>query len=49
MTTIARLVSNWQRRSIGEELTTLNDKVLVDIGFRVIRRDLDAVKPFWMA
>jgi uncharacterized protein YjiS (DUF1127 family) len=40
---------NGSRRETGEALTSLSDKCLRDIGFRLCRRDLDAVKPFWMS
>ncbi|MGA7790453.1 MAG: hypothetical protein WCA56_20075 [Xanthobacteraceae bacterium] len=38
-----------QRRYTGADLKTLSDKALEDIGFRLDRRDLNAVKPFWLA
>jgi hypothetical protein len=31
------------------DLNTLSDRSLRDIGFRFERRDLSAVKPFWLA
>ena len=55
MTAIALKFSNakflgWQqRRYTGADLKSLSDKALEDIGFRLDRRDLNAVKPFWMA
>lgn len=36
-------------RHNGADLKRLSDKTLADIGFRLDRRDLSAVKPFWMA
>jgi uncharacterized protein YjiS (DUF1127 family) len=55
MTAIALKFSNakflgWQqRRYTGADLKSLSDKALEDIGFRLDRRDLNAVKPFWLA
>ena len=54
MTTIALKLTNmkflgWQHRNTGAELKSLSDKALEDIGFTLARRDLSAVKPFWMA
>ncbi len=48
MTTIALKLDNvkflgWQHRNTGADLKSLSDKALED------RRDLNAVKPFWMA
>lgn len=31
------------------ELESLSDRALKDIGFRLARRDLSSVKPFWLA
>ena len=31
------------------DLEVLSDKCLKDIGFRLARRDLSSVKPFWLA
>jgi len=31
------------------DLEVLSDKCLKDIGFRLERRDLNSVKPFWLA
>jgi uncharacterized protein YjiS (DUF1127 family) len=31
------------------DLEILSDKCLKDIGFRLARRDLNSVKPFWLA
>jgi sn-glycerol 3-phosphate transport system ATP-binding protein len=40
----------WQRhRYTAADLKSLSDKALEDIGFRLDRCDLNAVKPFWMA
>jgi uncharacterized protein YjiS (DUF1127 family) len=39
----------WHQRKFGTELKDLSDKALEDIGFRLARRDLNAVKPFWPA
>jgi hypothetical protein len=54
MTTIALKLTNlkffgWQHPYPGPELKSLSDKALEDIGFRLDRRDLNAVKPFWVA
>ncbi len=54
MTTIALKLTNlkffgWQHRNSGAELENLSDQALEDIGFRLARRDLTAVKPFWIA
>ena len=55
MTAIALRLSNskffgWQqRRYAGADLKSLSDKTLEDIGFKLARRDLSTVKPFWMA
>jgi uncharacterized protein YjiS (DUF1127 family) len=55
MTAIALKFSNakffgWQeRRYAGGDLKSLSDTALEDIGFRLDRRDLNAVKPFWTA
>jgi uncharacterized protein YjiS (DUF1127 family) len=39
----------WHQRNIGPDLRDLSDKTLQDIGLKLDRRDLNAVKPFWMA
>ena len=40
----------WQQhRYAGADLKSLSDKALEDIGFRLDRRDLNAIKPFWVA
>jgi uncharacterized protein YjiS (DUF1127 family) len=53
MTTIAlklaRNLSGWRHRESGADLKSLSDGALQDIGFRLTRRELDVVKPFWMA
>lgn len=55
MTAIGLKFSNakffsWQQYCYaGADLKSLSDKALKDIGFRLDRRDLDAVKPFWVA
>ncbi len=54
MTTIALKLTNskffgWQHRNTGADLKSLSDKALEDIGFRLDRRDLNAIKPFWIA
>jgi hypothetical protein len=54
MTTIALKLTNmklfgWQHPYTGADLESLSDKALEDIGFRLARRDLNAVKPFWIA
>jgi uncharacterized protein YjiS (DUF1127 family) len=54
MTMIALKLTNlkffgWQQPYAGAELKSLSDKALDDIGFRLDRRDLTAVKPFWLA
>ncbi len=33
----------------GADLEALSDKCLEDIGFRLARRDLSAIMPFWQA
>ena len=41
--------ARWSRRNAGGDLHDLSDKTLADIGMaEPLRRDLDAVKPFWM-
>jgi hypothetical protein len=37
------------RGTTEADLTTLSDRSLKDIGFRLERRDLSSVKPFWLA
>ncbi len=54
MTTITLMFSklNVLRRRQGHvpaDLEVLSDECLKDIGFRVARRDLSSVKPFWLA
>ena len=55
MTAIALKFSNgkffgWQQRGYaGADLKSVSDRTLEDIGFRLDRRDLNAVKPFWLA
>lgn len=54
MTTIARKLTSLnffsrQRRHSSSDLKSLSDRSLQDIGFKYAPRDLDAVKPFWMA
>ena len=54
MTTIALKLTNmkflgWHHRNTGADLKRLSDKALKDIGFKLVRRDFNAVKPFWMA
>jgi hypothetical protein len=36
-------------RYAGADLEVLSDKCLEDIGFRLARRDLSCIKPFWLA
>jgi len=39
----------WKRRNAGVDLRDLSDRTLEDIGMTASpKRDLDAVKPFWM-
>lgn len=38
-----------RRRYVGPSLGALSDRALNDIGFRLARRDLSSVKPFWLA
>ena len=38
-----------QQRHVGEDVQNLSDKCLQDIGFKLDRSRLEAVKPFWMA
>ena len=54
MTTITLMFSklNTLRRRQGyalADLEGLSDECLKDIGFRLTRRDLSSVKPFWLA
>jgi len=54
MTTIARKLTSLhflprQRGCDDVDLKALSDRCLKDIGFRLERRDLSSVKPFWMA
>jgi uncharacterized protein YjiS (DUF1127 family) len=54
MTTIARKLTGFsflaRQRTVGEaDLNALSDRCLKDIGFRLDRRDLSSVKPFWLA
>ena len=54
MTTIARKLTGFsflarQRGLDDADLSALSDRCLKDIGFKLDRRDLSAVKPFWMA
>ena len=46
---IAGTFASWNRRNVGGDLHDLSDKALKDIGIaEPLKRDLDAVKPFWM-
>jgi hypothetical protein len=38
-----------RRSYTGSDFNTLSDRALKDIGFRLDRRDLNSVKPFWLA
>jgi hypothetical protein len=38
-----------RHRYTGADLKSLSDKTLEDIGFKLDRRDLSAVRPFWTA
>ena len=38
----------WTHRHASVEQENLSDRTLEDIGLEPPRRDLDAVKPFWM-
>jgi hypothetical protein len=58
MTTIARKFNSGfhsgfsffgHRGTTEADLNTLSDRSLKDIGFRLERRDLSSVKPFWLA
>jgi hypothetical protein len=52
MKTIALKFSNLKflsRQPGYADLEVLSDKCLEDIGFRLDRRDLSLVKPFWLA
>jgi len=54
MTTIARKLTSLsflarQRGLDDADLNALSDRCLRDIGFKLDRRDLSSVKPFWMA
>ena len=37
------------RAHYAPDLEALSDRALKDIGFRLARRDLYSVKPFWLA
>jgi uncharacterized protein YjiS (DUF1127 family) len=39
----------WRQRKFRTDLKDLSDNTLEDIGFMLARRDLNAVKPFWLA
>ena len=52
MTMIARKFSKLKFLSCQRnyaDLEVVSDKCLQDIGFRLARRDLNSVKPFWLA
>lgn len=54
MTSIARKLASFsflaRQRAFDEaDLHRLSDQCLRDIGFKLERRDLNSVKPFWMA
>jgi uncharacterized protein YjiS (DUF1127 family) len=53
MTTILLITTrlNFFNRQHGctDDLTSLSDSSLRDIGFKLARRDLNAIKPFWAA
>ena len=52
MTMIARKFSKLKflsRQRNYADLEVVSDKCLQDIGFRLARRDLNSVKPFWLA
>jgi hypothetical protein len=53
MTTIARKLTGFsflaRQRVADADISALSDRCLRDIGFRLERRDLNSVKPFWMA
>jgi hypothetical protein len=50
MTMIAVKFSNFLGRQRNyADLEVLSDKCLQDIDFRLARRDLNSVKPFWLA
>ncbi len=54
MTTIARRWTGFnflsqQRGATEADLNALSDRSLKDIGFKLQRRDLNSVKPFWLA
>ena len=54
MTTIARKLTGFsflarQRAFDDADLHSLSDRCLKDIGFKLERRDLTTVKPFWLA
>jgi hypothetical protein len=54
MTTITRKLAKLSflgrlRGPSGGDLEALSDRALKDIGFRLDRRDLSSVKPFWQA
>jgi hypothetical protein len=46
---LAGQLSRWKHGHSSPCLEDLNDRTLADIGLaEPLRRDLDAVKPFWM-
>ncbi len=54
MTTIARKLAGLgflaRHRAFDDaDVNSLSDRCLKDIGFKLERRDLSSVKPFWMA
>jgi hypothetical protein len=54
MTMIAQKLSKLNflgrpRGPTGGDLEALGDRALKDIGFRLDKRDLSSVKPFWQA
>jgi uncharacterized protein YjiS (DUF1127 family) len=53
MTTIALIITRLsffnRKHGCTADLTSLSDNSLQDIGFKLARRDLNAIKPFWAA
>jgi hypothetical protein len=53
MTTIALIITRLSffngRHGCTADLTSLSDSSLRDIGFKLARRDLNSIKPFWAA
>ena len=47
---IEQLVRDWRKRArYRAELTRLDDRALLDVGFDKATVELEAVRPFWLA